>query len=51
VQGWIDYFGAISQGLAAMVVTDRGGRELPLAEGVQQWVAMTRATQQRDAHL
>ena len=51
MQGWIDYFGAISQGLAAMVVTDRGGRELPLAEGVQQWVAMTRATQQRDAHL
>jgi D-sedoheptulose 7-phosphate isomerase len=35
VQGWTDYFGAISQGLAAMVVTDRGGRELPLADGVQ----------------
>ena len=51
MQGWTDYFGAISQGLAAMVVTDGGGRELPLAEGVHQWVAMTRATQQRDAHL
>ena len=34
-----------------MVVTDADGRELPLAEGVPQWVAMTRATQQRDAHL
>ena len=28
-----------------------GGRELPVADGVRQWVAMTRATQQRDAHL
>lgn len=51
MQGWTDYFGAISQGLAAMVATDQGGRELPVAEGVGQWVAMTRAIQQRDAHL
>src|SRR5262245_20714758 len=34
-----------------MVVTDSGGRELPLAEGLPQWVAMTRATQPPDAHL
>jgi D-sedoheptulose 7-phosphate isomerase len=51
VQGWSDYFGAISQGLAAMVVSVHGGRELPVADGVRQWVSMTRATQQRDAHL
>jgi D-sedoheptulose 7-phosphate isomerase len=51
VEGWIDYFETIAQGLRALVVTDRDGRELPVAEGVGQWVAMTRATQQRDAHL
>jgi D-sedoheptulose 7-phosphate isomerase len=51
VEGWTDYFGTISQGLAALVVTDHSGRELPVAEGVRQWVSMTRATQQRDAHL
>jgi D-sedoheptulose 7-phosphate isomerase len=51
VQGWTDYFDAISQGLAAMVVSVHGGRELPVADGVRQWVSMTRATQQRDAHL
>ena len=51
MQGWTDYFGAVSQGLSAMVVTVHGGRELPVADGVRQWVSMTRATQQRDAHL
>ena len=49
--GWTDYFGTISQGLAALVVTDRDGRDLPVPEGVRQWVAMTRAAQQRDAHV
>jgi D-sedoheptulose 7-phosphate isomerase len=51
VEGWTDYFGMIAQGLAALVVTDRDGHDLPVAEGVRQWVTMTRATQQRDAHL
>ena len=51
MEGWNDYFGIIAQGLAALVVTDRDGRDLPVAEGVRQWVAMTQATQQRDAHL
>jgi D-sedoheptulose 7-phosphate isomerase len=51
VEGWTDYFATISQGLASLVVTDHDRRELPVAEGVRQWVAMTRATQQRDAHL
>jgi len=51
MERWTDYFGTISQGLAAVVVTDRDGRELPVADGVGRWVAMTRATQQRDAHL
>src|SRR5258705_2615629 len=51
MEGWTDYFGTISQGLAALVVTDGDGRELVVADGVGRWVAMTRATQQRDAHL
>jgi D-sedoheptulose 7-phosphate isomerase len=51
VEGWTDYFETIAQGLRALVVTDRDGRALPVAEGVSRWVAMTRATQQRDAHL
>jgi D-sedoheptulose 7-phosphate isomerase len=51
VEGWNDYFGIIAQGLSALVATDRDGRDLPVAEGVRQWVAMTRAVQQRDAHL
>jgi D-sedoheptulose 7-phosphate isomerase len=51
VEGWTDYFETIAQGLRALVVTDRDGRALPVADGVSQWVAMTRATQQRDAHL
>jgi D-sedoheptulose 7-phosphate isomerase len=51
MEGWTDYFGTIAQGLAALVVTDRDGRELLVADGVGRWVAMTRATQQRDAHL
>ena len=51
MEGWIDYFGTSAHGLAAVVVTDRDGRELPVADGVARWVAMTRATQERDAHL
>jgi D-sedoheptulose 7-phosphate isomerase len=51
VESWADYFETIAQGLRALVVTDRDGRSLPVADGVSQWVSMTRATQQRDAHL
>jgi D-sedoheptulose 7-phosphate isomerase len=51
VESWADYFETIAQGLRALVVTDRDGRSLPMADGVSQWVSMTRATQQRDAHL
>ena len=51
MEGWTDYFGTISQGLAALVVTDHSGRELPVAEGVRQWVSMTRAAHQRDGHI
>ena len=45
MRGWTEYYGAISQGLTDMVVTVHGGRELPVADGVRQWVSMTRATQ------
>ena len=51
MEGWTDYFETIAQGLRALVVTDRDGHELPVARGVSQWVVMTRATQERDAHL
>lgn len=51
MEGWTDYCETIAKGLRALVVTDREGRDLPAAEGVSRWVAMTRATQQRDAHL
>ena len=51
MEAWADYFETIAQGLRALVVTDRGGRTLSVADGVSEWVSMTRATQQRDAHL
>ena len=51
MEAWADYFETMTQGLRALVVTDRDGRALPVADGVSRWVSMTRATQQRDAHL
>ena len=51
MESWPDYFETIARGLRALVVTDRGGRTLSVADGVSEWVSMTRATQQRDAHL
>lgn len=51
MEAWADYFETMTQGLRALVVTDRDGRTLPVADGVSRWVSMTRATQQRDAHL
>jgi D-sedoheptulose 7-phosphate isomerase len=51
VEAWADYFETIAQGLREVVVTNRDGRTLPAADGVSQWVSMTRAVQQRDAHL
>ena len=51
METWADYFETMTQGLRALVVTDRDGRTLPVADGVSRWVSMTRETQQRDAHL
>ena len=51
MEAWADYFETIAQGLREVVVTDRDGRTLPATDGVSQWVSMTRAVQQRDAHL
>lgn len=51
MEAWPDYFETIAQGLRVLVVTDQDGRELPVPDGVSRWVAMTRATQQRDGHL
>jgi D-sedoheptulose 7-phosphate isomerase len=51
VEAWTDYIETVAQGLRALVVTDREGRTLPVADGISEWVSMTRATQQRDAHL
>ena len=52
MQGWTDISATICAGPGApMVATVHSGHELPGADGVRQWVSMTRATQQRDAHL
>lgn len=51
MKAWIDYFETIAQGLRALAVTDRDGRELPVADGVSRWVALTHATHVRDGHL
>jgi D-sedoheptulose 7-phosphate isomerase len=51
MEEWADYIGAISDGLAKMAVTDRAGAALSPADGVARWVAMTRATSERDGAL
>ena len=51
MEEWTDYFETIAEGLRALEVTDRDGHGVPVAIGVSQWVSMTRAIQQRDAHL
>ena len=51
MEEWTDYIETIAEGLRALVVTDRDGHSVPVAIGVSQWVSMTHATQQRDAHL
>jgi D-sedoheptulose 7-phosphate isomerase len=51
VETWNGYVETIAQGLRDVVVTDRDGRDVPVADGVGRWVAMTRATQERDGHL
>jgi D-sedoheptulose 7-phosphate isomerase len=48
---WGDYLGTIAEGLRGVRVTDRQGAALTVDEGTARWVAMTRATCERDAHL
>jgi len=51
METWPDYIGAISDGLAKMAVTDRLGAALSPADGVARWVAMTRATGERNGSI
>jgi len=51
VEGWTDYLDTIAAGLRDIVVTDRAGAPLPLADGVARWVAMTRDVADRDGQL
>ena len=51
METWSDYFETIAQGLRDVAVTGRDGGQLPIADGIARWVAMTRTTHQRDGHL
>ena len=51
METWSDYFETIAQGLRDVMVTARGGSPLAIADGIAQWVAMTRTAQQRDSHV
>jgi D-sedoheptulose 7-phosphate isomerase len=43
VERWTDYCETIADGLRRMAVTDRTGAALATADGVAQWVSMTRS--------
>jgi D-sedoheptulose 7-phosphate isomerase len=51
VERWTDYCETIADGLRRMAVTDRAGAELPTADGVAQWVSMTRAAHDGGGYL
>jgi D-sedoheptulose 7-phosphate isomerase len=48
---WGEYLGTIAEGLRGVAVTDRQGTALSMADGAARWVAMTRATRDRDGHI
>ena len=51
MEGWTDYLETIADGLRGMTVTDRAGAVVSPGEGVERWVAMTRATHERGRQL
>jgi D-sedoheptulose 7-phosphate isomerase len=51
MEAWSEYVQTIADALRRMVVTDHAGAELQAADGMAQWVAMTRATHDRDGHV
>src|SRR4051812_14637239 len=51
MERWSDYLETIADGLRRMVVTDHAGAELSVPDGIGRWVAMTRATHDRDGQL
>src|SRR5438874_5336238 len=51
MEQWPDYLDTIADGLRRMVVTDHAGAQLSAADGIARWVAMTRATHDRDGQL
>jgi len=50
-ESWGEYLGTIADGLRCVTATDRGGAEIPVTEAGVRWVAMTRATHDRDGHV
>jgi D-sedoheptulose 7-phosphate isomerase len=51
METWAGYVDTIAAGLRQLAASDRQGRELPPAEALERWVAMTHAMQQRDGCL
>jgi D-sedoheptulose 7-phosphate isomerase len=51
VERWTDYCETIADGLRRMAVTDRTGAALPTADGVAQWVSMTRGAHDGGGYL
>ena len=51
LEAWGEYLETIADGLRRVCVTDRHGVTVPMAEGAARWVAMTRATHDRDGHV
>jgi D-sedoheptulose 7-phosphate isomerase len=51
METWTAYLDTIAAGLRGMVITDHDGATLAPADGFARWVAMTRATHERDGSL
>src|ERR1700730_7566812 len=51
MERWEDYFAALCSGLIDLAITDKTGQALPVADGVERWVKMTRDVQTRGQNL
>jgi D-sedoheptulose 7-phosphate isomerase len=51
METWTRYNDAIAAGLRDLIVTDRAGAAVPIDDGFGRWVALTRATHDRDGSL
>lgn len=48
---WTEYVETIAEGLKRLAVTDRQGSQLPPADALSRWVAMTHRMRERDGSL